>query len=77
MSLPMSSTPAIIVTKLMVKEPSCDPIGTVILLGSETPIIIGVLISTTSDSVYCFVLPLLLKIVPVVRRHTCTMIFQV
>jgi len=77
MSLPMSSTPAIIVTKLMIKEPSCDPIGTVILLGSETPIIIGVLISTTSDSVYCFVLPLLFKIIPVVRRHTRTMIFQV
>jgi len=77
MSLPMSSIPPISVTELMVKKPSCDPVRKSILLRSKNPITASVLISTTSDSVCCFVLPLFLEIIPVVWRRTCTIIFQV
>ena len=70
-------TPPISVTKLVVEEPSCNPIGSAILSGRKIPIIARVLISTKGDLVYCFILPLLLEIVPVVRWLTRTVIFQV
>lgn len=73
----LCSIPPIAVTKLMVKEPSCNPVWTVVIsIVGKLPVVGGVLAPPGSNSLHSLILGLLLEIAPVIWRLTLAVVLQ-
>lgn len=71
------SIPPVTVTKLMVKEPSCNPVWAVVIsIVGKLPVVLGILVPTGSNSLHSLVLGLLLDITPVIWRLSLAVVLQ-